>query len=118
MAYAAASLLIVYAIVPLILRKNIVDKDGHSIPPGPPLRFPFLRKYPERALHAWSKLYGPLYSVWMGSQLFVVINDPQVARDLLVLNGTTFSGRWKYFMKNHTILRGRAITASGYNDTW
>lgn len=117
-AYAVASFLIAYAITPLILRKSIVDKDGHNIPPGPPIRFPFLRKYPERALHAWATTYGPLYSVWMGYQLFVVINDPHVARDLLVMNGATFSGRWKYFMKNHTILRGGGITASGYNDTW
>jgi hypothetical protein len=118
MAYAVALLLLAYAIAPLILQKNIVDKDGRSIPPGPPICFPFLRKYLERALHAWAKIYGPLYSVWMGSQLFIVINDPQVTCDLLVMNGATFSGRWKYFMKNYTILHGGAITASGYNDTW
>jgi hypothetical protein len=81
-------------------------------------RYPFLRKYPERALHAWQKTYGPLFSVWVGNQLFVVISDPQIARDLLVTQGAIFSGRKKYFMKNQTILAGRAITASGYDEKW
>lgn len=100
------------------LRKNLKDKEGHSIPPGPPLRYPFLPKYPERILHRWTKQYGPIYSVWMGNQLFVVLNDPIVARDLLVVHGSNFSSRHNYFMKNQTILDGGAITATPYNDTW
>ncbi|KAI0287107.1 cytochrome P450 [Russula brevipes] len=103
---------------PLIFRRNIVDKDGHPIPPGPLFRYPFLRRYPERALQAWSRKYGPLFSVWMGNQLFVVISDARVAKDLMVSNGAIFSSRKLYFMKNQTILRGRAITATPYNDTW
>lgn len=111
-------LLVLYLVVSLVLRKDLMDKDGHHIPPGPPIRYPFLRKYPERPLHHWAKKYGLIYSVWMGSQLFVVINDSCTARDLLVLHGANFSCRWSYFMKNQTILRGGGITAAGYNDTW
>ena len=54
----------------------------------------------------------------MGNQLFVVISDPQVVKDLLVTNGAIFSSRKQYFTKNQTILRGRAITASPYGETW
>jgi hypothetical protein len=54
----------------------------------------------------------------MGDQLFVVVSDPHMARDLLVNNGAIFSSRKKYFMKNQTILHGRAITASQYGDKW
>jgi hypothetical protein len=54
----------------------------------------------------------------MGNQLFIVISDARVAKDLLVSNGAIFSSRKRYFMKNQTILRGRAITATPYNDTW
>jgi hypothetical protein len=110
--------LVISFVFPLIFRKNIVDKDGHPIPPGPLLRYAFLRRYPERALRAWARAYGPLLSVWMGNQLFVVISDARVAKDLLVSNGAIFSSRRQYFMKNRTILRGRAITATSYNDTW
>ncbi|KAI0304241.1 cytochrome P450 [Russula brevipes] len=103
---------------PFIFRRNLVDKDGHPIPPGPLFRYAFLRRYPERTLQAWSRKYGPLFSVWMGDQLFVVISDARIAKDLLVTNGAIFSSRKPYFMKNQTILHGRAITATPYNDTW
>ena len=105
-------------IFPLIFRREIVDNDGHPIPPGPPLRYPYLRRFPERALQAWSRTYGPLFSVWMGNQLFVVISDARIAKDLLVSNGAIFSSRKQYFIKSQTILRGRAITATPYNDKW
>ncbi|KAH9174756.1 cytochrome P450 [Lactarius sanguifluus] len=105
-------------ILPFILRRSLVDKDGHPIPPGPLLRYAFLRRYPERALQAWARTYGPLFSVWMGNQLFVVVSDARIAKDLLVSNGAIFSSRKPYFMKNQTILRGRALTASPYSDTW
>ena len=95
-----------------------MDKDGHPIPPGPLFRYAFLRRYPERALRAWSRTYGPIFSVWMGNQLFVVISDARVAKDLLVSNSAIFSSRRLYFMKNQTILHARAITATPYNDTW
>ncbi|KAJ7337558.1 cytochrome P450 [Mycena albidolilacea] len=110
--------IITACIVPLFLRKNIRNAVGVPIPSGPLLRYAFLRKYPERALHRWAKKYGPLFSIWMGDQLFIVISDPHVARDLLVTQGAIFSSRKKYFMKNQVILAGRAITASAYDDTW
>ena len=96
----------------------LVDNDGHSIPPGPLLRYAFLRCYPELALRAWTRTYGSLFSVWMGHQLFVVVLDAHIARDLFVSNGAIFSSCKPYFMKNKTILCGRAITATPYNDTW
>lgn len=114
----ALGIAFLYLVLPYILRKNLVDKDGHPLPPGPLFRYAFLRKYPERALAAWAKTYGSLFSIWMGSQLFVVISDAHVARELLVNHGAIFSSRKKYFMKNQTILAGRAITASAYDDTW
>ncbi|PCH43872.1 cytochrome P450 [Wolfiporia cocos MD-104 SS10] len=99
-------------------KRSTATGDGNPIPPGPLFRFPFLPKYPERILHRWTKQYGSIYSVWMGNQLFVVMNDPEVARDLLVIHGANFSSRWSYFMKNQTILQGGAITATPYNETW
>ena len=105
-------------VIPFFLRKNLVDKDGHSIPPGPLLRYAFLRRYPERALRVWTRTYGPLFSVWMGNQLFVVVSDARIAGDLFVSNGAILSSRKQYFIKNNTILRGRAITATPYNNTW
>jgi Cytochrome P450 len=100
------------------IRSNIVDSHGHPIPPGPLMRYAFLGRYPERALHMWAQKHGPLFSLFLGSQLFMVISDPSIAHDLLITNGKIFSSRKKYFVKNQTILRGRAITATPYDSTW
>ena len=103
---------------PLVFRKNLQDKHGHPIPPGPPIRYPFLGRHSERSLRAWSVTYGPLFSLWMGNQLFVVISDARIAKDLLVSNSAIFSSRMQYFIKCQTILRGRGITVTAYNDKW
>lgn len=105
-------------IIPLVFRKNLEDKHGHPIPPGPPIRYPFLGRHSEHALRAWSRTYGPLFSLWMGNQLFVVISDARIAKDLLVSNSAIFSSRKQYFIKCQTILAGRGITATAYNDKW
>ena len=105
-------------ILPSIFRRNLKDKDGHPIPPGPLFRHAVIRPYPERVLRDWSKTYGPLFSLWMGDQLFVVISDARISKDLLVSNGAIFSSRKPYFMKSQTILRGLGITTTPYNDTW
>lgn len=115
--YAVVAITLVYC-VSFCTRSNIVDKHGNPIPPGPLLRYPFLGRYPERALHVWAQKYGPLFSLFLGNQLFMVISDSHIAHDLLVTNGKIFSSRKKYFVKNQTILRGRAITATPYDSTW
>jgi hypothetical protein len=54
----------------------------------------------------------------MGDQLFVVISDARIAKDLLVSNGTIFSSRKPYFMNSQMILRGLSVAVTPYNDTW
>ena len=58
---------------------------------GIPGSFPFLTHHPELVLDLWYKKCGPLYSLWLGNQLFVIIPDPDIAKDLFVTNGATFS---------------------------
>jgi hypothetical protein len=105
-------------ILPLIFRKNFKHTNGHHISPGL-FRYPYLRRYPERALRAWSRTYGPLFSLCTGNQLFVVILDARIAKDLLVSNSAIFStSRMQYFMKSQTIFHGRGITTTAYNGKW
>lgn len=80
--------------------------------------FPFLTHYPEIALDRWAKKFGPLYSMWLGDQLFVVVSDPQMVKDLVVTNGAVFSSRKEMFMKSQIIFARRGITATPYNDNW
>nr|BAK09394.1 cytochrome P450 [Postia placenta] len=99
------------------------DKDSLSIPDGPlglPIvgSFPFLTHYPELTLHKWRKRFGPLYSMWLGNQLFVIVSDPGIAKDLMVTNGAVFSSRKEMFIKSQIVFAGRGITATPYNDRW
>lgn len=48
----------------------------------------------------------------------MIISDPVVAKDLIVNNGSTFSGRKEMFIKSQIVFAGRGITATPYNDTW
>ena len=43
-------------------------------------------------LDHWYNKFGPLYSLRLGNQLFVIISDPGIAKNLFVTNGVTFSG--------------------------
>ncbi|KAF7363031.1 Cytochrome P450 [Mycena venus] len=112
------ALAIFFYAVPFLVRINLVDQAGRHPPPGPFLRCACLGKHSELLLDHWAKRFGPLFSVWMGNQLVVVISDPRVAQDLLVENGAIFSSRKPYFIKNQVILHHRAITAAPYNDVW
>ncbi|KGO75739.1 Cytochrome P450, E-class, group I [Penicillium italicum] len=104
-------------------RRPWTDKNGHSIPHGPvglPILGSFysLTRYPELTLDFWAKKFGNLYSIWLGNQLFVIVSDPEVAKDLMVTNGNVFSSRKEMFIKSQTVFAGRGITATPYNDRW
>ncbi|KAF9456426.1 cytochrome P450 [Collybia nuda] len=112
-----------YLFSKFFLSHRLVDQNGNKIPNGPvglPIlgSFPFLTRFPERAFDYWAQKFGPLYSIWLGSQLCVIVSDPQIVKDLLVANGSIFSSRKDMFLKSQTIFVGRGITDSGYNDKW
>ena len=56
--------------------------------------------------------------MWLGDQLFVIVSNPKIAKDLMVTNGAIFSSRKEMFIKSQTIFAGRGITATPYNDRW
>ena len=118
MALLLSFIAVVYIAVHFFLFIKPTDKDGNTIPPGPRMRHFSLSQYPERRLDTWAKKYGPLYSFYLGDQLYVIISDVNIARELLVNNGAIFSNRKQYFIKNQAVLRGRAITASPYGEIW
>ena len=80
--------------------------------------FNSLTNYPELVLDKWAKAFGKIYSVWLGNQLFVVVSDPSIAKDLMVTNGNVVSSRKEMYVKSQTVFAGRGITATPYNNRW
>ncbi|THH32711.1 hypothetical protein EUX98_g1430 [Antrodiella citrinella] len=120
MTIASVAVITVLLVGSLSLWRTTSD---HCIPSGPwglPIlgSFPFLTNYPELTLDHWAKKFGPIYSLKLGNQLFVVLSDPGVVKDIMITNGAIFSSRRNMFIKAQTILKGRAITSSGYTDRW
>lgn len=79
---------------------------------------PWLRYHPEFALDKWAKQFGGIYSMWLGTQLVVVISDPGVARDVMTKHSGVTGSRKSLWIKNQTILQGLAITGSPSNEIW
>ena len=86
------------------------DLDGSS--------FNSLTHYPELVLDKWAEAFGKIYSLWLGNQLFVIVFEASIAKDLIVTNGNVFSCRKEIFLKSQTIIAGRGITATLYNNRW
>jgi hypothetical protein len=113
----------VILLIKAVFNKRLTNKDGNSIPNGPiglPIvgSFPFLTDYPELTLDHWAKKFGSLYSLWLGDQLFMVISDPNIVKDLMVTNGAIFSSRKEMFLKSRRsspaeVSRQLLITTAG-----
>lgn len=100
MAIAAASLFFVYHLLKyfvifsaayIVLRWCSSDKN--KLPPGPttwPIvgnLMQFDLENPLVTFYQWAKQFGPVYRLYMGSELNIVINDHEVLR-------TVFSGHY------------------------
>ena len=77
-----------------------------------------LMSFPELKLYEWAQKFGSICSMWLGNQLFVVISDPNVVKDLLVSNGAIFSSRKEMYVKSKLVFAGRGITTTPYDDKW
>ncbi|XP_002120711.5 cytochrome P450 2U1-like [Ciona intestinalis] len=97
-------------------------KRPRNFPPGPrgiPLlgMMPFLGKHTEKDFRRWSKKYGPMMSVRLGQNDWIVLGDHKTINECLVKGGSSFSGRpdhpvFKVVTKNH------GVAMVDYGDHW
>lgn len=60
---------------------------------------------PHEKMTQWMKDYGPIYQLYLGSQLVVVLNGTETIREALIGQGEVFAGRPKLYMI-HATLKG------------
>ncbi|CAF0955923.1 unnamed protein product [Brachionus calyciflorus] len=69
---------------------------------------------PYEKMLEWSKKYGPIFKVYIGSQPVVVLNGTDLIREALIDNGESFAGRPHLYM-THATLKGKGVISSPYN---
>ncbi|KAH6647035.1 cytochrome P450 [Truncatella angustata] len=120
-ALAATCLLtIAYAFVKLLQ----VGRRPAGLPPGPrvlPLignlhLMPTFKPY--KKLAEWGNLYGPIYSLMVGSSPLIMLQSHKVAKDLLDKRGSNYSSRPELYIMCDVAGRGLRQVAMKYTPTW
>ncbi|XP_073303852.1 geraniol 8-hydroxylase-like [Primulina huaijiensis] len=74
------------------------EKETHPIPPGPqglPIigYLPFLQLNLHKQFTELAKKYGPVYKLWLGTKLCVVISSPSLIKEVVRDQDTIFANR-------------------------
>nr|AHL88976.1 cytochrome p450 3042A1 [Brachionus koreanus] len=101
------------------LFKKPRESSNMSVPSGPqglPILGNILQlgDRPHEKMFEWSNKYGPIYKVYLGSELVVVLNGTDTVREALIQNEEEFAGRPKLYMI-HATLKGKGLISSPYN---
>ncbi|KAH7044517.1 putative cytochrome P450 [Macrophomina phaseolina] len=76
-----------------LFRLSRMGSRPAGLPPGPPTE-PFLGNLRQwNIFNKWGEQYGPVFSIMKGSKPYIVVNDPDAARELFVKLGQSTSGR-------------------------
>ncbi|XP_030468591.2 flavonoid 3'-monooxygenase CYP75B137-like [Syzygium oleosum] len=99
-------------------------KNGTApFPPGP-RGMPFLGYLPflgtelHRKFAELAETYGPIYKLWLGSKLYVVVNSPLLAKEIVRDKDTTFANRDPNIAATIGSYGRRDITFSSQGPYW
>ncbi|EKG15238.1 Cytochrome P450 [Macrophomina phaseolina MS6] len=94
------------------------------MPPGPP-PLPFIgnkhqlpKTQPWHQLAAWSKEYGPIFTLWIGRRATVVISDPAIAAELMEKRSNKYSSRPRMVAMGELLWEGGSILVQPYGKPW
>ncbi|XP_066292897.1 cytochrome P450 2D17-like [Branchiostoma lanceolatum] len=92
-------------------------------PPGPPAwpllgHLPLLGRRPHVRFSEWSREYGPVLGVELGSQRVVVLNDYESVREALVVQAEVFSSRPDLYLMRLFSDGGKGIGLAPYTAKW
>jgi hypothetical protein len=100
----ASTLASICGMLLLAIRLWRVGSRPKGLPPGPPT-MPILgnlHQLPKRGIHLqlqkWAKEYGPIYSIMLGTQVTIMINRADVAKELLERRSAIWSSRPELYM--------------------
>jgi cytochrome P450 len=94
------------------------------MPPGPtPLpfvgnKFSLPKSQPWVQFQKWSKVYGPIFTIWIGRKPTIVLSDPVVAADLMEKRSNKYSSRPRMVAMGEILWDGASVLVQPYGKEW
>jgi cytochrome P450 len=108
------------AAIPLVILLSDIWK-WLRMPPGPtPL--PFIgnklpKSKPWIQFQEWSKIYGPIFTIWVGRRPTLVISDPKIAVELMEKRSNKYSSRPRFVVMGEIYANG-SVLVQPYGKEW
>jgi cytochrome P450 len=94
------------------------------MPPGP-VPLPFIGnklqlpgRRPWIKFQEWSKIYGPIFTIWVGRTPTVIISDPNIAADLMEKRSAKYSSRPRFVVMGEIYYDMASILVVPYGKNW
>ncbi|KAL8041234.1 hypothetical protein ABFX02_10G152600 [Erythranthe guttata] len=115
----AAAVLFAVSILTIFIAYKLFQRLRYKLPPGPrPLpivgNLYDLKPVLVRCFTEWAQIYGPIFSVYLGSHLNVVVNSPELAKEVLKDNDQQLANRNRTRMINMFSKNGMDLVWSDY----
>ncbi|XP_044485456.1 cytochrome P450 98A2-like [Mangifera indica] len=106
-------------LVVILLTHRLRQWLRYKLPPGPypwPLIGNIFQLKPDRLMSytEWSKIYGPIISVWLGSTLNVVVSNSELAMEVLKDNDHQLANRHRTMAADFLTKNGRDLIWADY----
>ncbi|KAF2084860.1 cytochrome P450 [Saccharata proteae CBS 121410] len=92
---------------PLPIIGNKLDLAKYCCPKKPWLQF-----------EDWARLYGPIYTIWIGRSPTIIVSDPNIAVDLLEKRSTKYSSRPRMVAMGELLWEGSSMLVQPYGKEW
>ncbi|KAL4957318.1 cytochrome P450 [Aspergillus filifer] len=111
----------IFALLGLLVHDVILWR---RLPPGPAplplignkLQLPSYQ--PWIKFREWSKMYGPIFTVWLGRRPTIVISDPAIASELLEKRSAKYSSRPRFVTMGEIYWDMASILVQPYGKEW
>lgn len=110
---------IVVSLLTIFIAYKLFQRFRFKLPPGPrPLPFVGniynLKPVLVRCFTEWSQVYGPIFSVYLGSQLSIIVNSAELAKQVLNDNDRHLANRHRSTVTNVLTKNGVDLIWSDY----